>query len=81
MSDKGGQFEFPPVDLANLRLACDAACHELGIDDMSALDIPKRERLVACIMKLAREGESNIQVLKRRALLYFCNTTPPAEEC
>lgn len=81
MSDKGGMFEFPPVSLANLRLACDAACHELGIDDMSALDIPKRERLVACIMRLARQGESDVNVLKRRALIYFQNTHPGPDEC
>jgi hypothetical protein len=63
-----------PIDLRTLRTAFDAACQELGIGQKS-LDVPMRERLVACILRLARQGERDAAALQRQAVLYFRNVT------
>jgi hypothetical protein len=62
-----------PLDLGTLRIAFDAACQELDIG-IKSLDVPMRERLVACILKIARQGERDANALQRRAVLYFQNT-------
>jgi hypothetical protein len=64
------------LDLISLRSVFDAACDELGIG-MHSLDVALRERLVQCILKLARQGESNPEALQKRAVIYVRNT----EEC
>ena len=51
----------------------DAACDELEIC-MHNLDVSLRERLVQCILRLARQGESNAEALQKRAVLYVRNT-------
>jgi hypothetical protein len=71
MSTEG--IELKPIDLGCLRRAFDAACQELGIG-MEGLDVPKRERLVKCIMRLARQGEDNVDALQKRAVMYVKNT-------
>jgi hypothetical protein len=43
-------------DLKKLSRAFDAACHELGIG-LSGLDVPKREQLVKCAMRLAHAND------------------------
>jgi hypothetical protein len=61
----------PPLDLRALGNAFDAACDELGIGNRP--DGHLRERLIACILKVARQGETDARALQRRALLYFQN--------
>ena len=43
-------------DLKELSRAFDAASHELGIG-LSGLDVPKREQLVKCAMRLAHVND------------------------
>jgi hypothetical protein len=43
-------------DLKELIRAFDAACRELGIR-LSGLDVPKREQLVKCAMRLAHAND------------------------
>lgn len=43
-------------DLKKLSRVFDAACHELGIG-LSGLDVPKREQLVRCAMRLAHAND------------------------
>ena len=43
-------------DLKELSRAFDAACHELGIG-LSGLNVPKREQLVKCAMRLAHVND------------------------
>jgi hypothetical protein len=73
MSTEGHHPERSDLDLGCLRRAFDAACQELGIG-IEGLDVPKRERLVACIIRLARQGESNADALQKRAVIYVKNT-------
>jgi len=77
MSSEGRHPEFSHTDLGCLRRAFDAACQELGIG-IEGLDVPKRERLVECIIRLARQGESNVDALQKRAVLYVKNTEQSA---
>jgi len=73
MSTEGSHPELSHTHLGYLRQAFDAACQELGIG-IEGLDVPKRERLVECIIRLARQGESNVDALQKRAVLYVKNT-------
>jgi hypothetical protein len=73
MTTEGMHPELSHMDLGCLRRALDAACQELGIG-MAGLDVPKRERLVECIVRLARQGESNVDALQKRAVIYVKNT-------
>ena len=43
-------------DLKELSRAFDAACRELGIG-LAGLDVPKREQLVKCAMRLAHAND------------------------
>lgn len=61
------------LDLISLRQVFDAACEELGIG-MQSLDVALRERLVQCILRLARQGERNPEALQKRAVIYVRNT-------
>jgi hypothetical protein len=76
MDISADRAELTRLDLISLRQVFDAACDELGIG-MLSLDVALRERLVQCILRLARQGESNPEALQKRAVLYVRNT----EEC
>jgi hypothetical protein len=68
MSSEGNQRERSYVDLGGLRRAFDAACQELGIG-IEGLDVPKRERLVECIIRLTRQKDNNADALQKRAVV------------
>ena len=76
MDISADRAELTRLDLISLRRVFDAACDELGIG-MHSLDVVLRERLVQCILRLARQGEVKPEALQRRAVLYVRNT----EEC
>jgi hypothetical protein len=44
-------------DLKELSRAFDAACRELDVG-LAGLDVPKREQLVKCAMRLARANDA-----------------------
>jgi hypothetical protein len=67
------RVESANLDLISLRRVFDAACDDLEIG-VHSLDIALRERLVQCILRLARQGESNAGALQKRAVLYVRNT-------
>jgi hypothetical protein len=58
-------------------IALEGACDELGIG-ASSLDVSKRERIACLILECIRKGESDADVLRRRAVLHFTNTPQPA---
>ena len=73
MDISGDRADPGRLDLINLRRVFDAACDELGIG-VHSLDVALRERLVQCILRLARQGELNPEALQKRAVLYVRNT-------
>jgi hypothetical protein len=54
-------------------IAFESACEELGVGTTS-LDVSKRERIACLILSLINGGESNPEVLRKRAVLYLTNT-------
>jgi len=69
-------FLEPPKMMA-LGFAFAAACTELGIGKGS-LEVKKRERVSQFILKLVLKGETDIDVLYRRAVIHFRNTSLPS---
>jgi hypothetical protein len=65
-----------PEQMLALSYAFDAACRDLGIGEGS-LDVAKREKLARVILGFVRKGETNIDVLHRRAVIRFRNTCLP----
>ena len=61
------------LDLISLRRVFDAACVDLEIG-LHSVNVSLRERLVQCILRLARQGESNAEALQKRAVMYVRNT-------
>ncbi len=49
------------------------ACEELGLGDGS-LDVAKRERVAELILAFVLRGETDIEVLQRRAVIHCRNT-------
>ena len=54
-------------NLAQLKLAFDMACNELGLGT-SAKDIERRERLAMLMLSLAQEGERDTIVIRLLAV-------------
>jgi hypothetical protein len=69
-------FPLEPTKMMALGFAFAAACAELGIGDGS-LEVTKRERVSTFLLKLVLKGETDIDVLHRRAVIHFRNTSPP----
>jgi len=70
------EFPLELTKLMVLGFAFGSACDELGIGDGS-LELSKRERVSKFILKLVLKGETDIDVLHRRAIIYFRNTSSP----
>jgi hypothetical protein len=70
-------FPLEPNEMLALSYAFDVACKELGIGDGS-LDVAKRERVAQVILRLVLKGENDIDVLHRRAVIHFQNTSAPS---
>ena len=70
-------FPLETTEMIALDFAFQAACGELGIGDGS-LDVAKRERVSQFILALLLKGERNIDVLHRRAVIHFRNTSSPS---
>ena len=70
-------FPLEPKDLLALSIARDAACKKLGFGDAS-LDVAKRERVSFLIRALVLKVEHDIDVLHRRAIIHFRNTSSPS---
>jgi hypothetical protein len=64
-----------PEQMLALSYAFDAACRDLGIGEGS-LDVAKREKLARVILRFVRKGETDIDVLHRRAVIHLRNTSP-----
>lgn len=69
-------FPLEPTKLMALGFAFGSACEELGIGDGS-LEVAKRERVSQFLVKLVLKGETDIDVLHRRAVIHFRNTSSP----
>ena len=67
-------FPLEPTKLMALGFAFEAACEDLGIGEGS-LEVTKRERVSKFILKLVLKGETDIDVLHRRAVIHFRNTS------
>ena len=65
------------TEMIALDFAFETACGDLGIG-VGSLDVAKRERVSQFILALVRKGERNIDVLHRRAVIHFRNTSPPS---
>ena len=70
-------FPLEPMEAMAFGIAFEGACEDLSIGD-SSLDVAKRERVAYLILGFIRKGESNAEVLRRRAILHFTNTAQPA---
>jgi hypothetical protein len=70
-------FPLEPTEMVALGYAFELACEELGIGDGS-LDVAKRERVAQLILAFVRKGENDVDVLCRRAVIHFRNTSAPA---
>jgi hypothetical protein len=71
-------FPLEPTEMMALGFAFEAACAELGIGEGS-LEVTKRERVSTFILKLVLKGETDIDVLRRRAVMHFRNTSSPCD--
>jgi hypothetical protein len=69
-------FPLEPTKVLALGFAFGATCEELGIGEGS-LEVTKRERVSTFILKLVLKGETDIDVLRRRAVMHFRNTSSP----
>jgi hypothetical protein len=67
-----------PAEMVALGFAFESLCEELGIGNTS-LDVSKRERIFHTMLGLIRKGETDVEVLQRRAVLHFTNTSGPAD--
>ena len=69
-------FPLEPTEMIAFGNAFEAACDELGIGDNS-LDVAKRERVALLILACIRKGETDLDALRRRAVIHFRNTASP----
>jgi hypothetical protein len=70
---QGDEPHFEASDIEVVSRAFVAACEDLNLGDRS-LDVSGRERLAALIVRLAKQGERNVDALHRRAVMYFRST-------
>ena len=63
-----------PDEMVALDFAFESVCRDLSIGNGS-LDVSNRERILHSLLSLVRNGERDIDVLRRRAVLFFENTT------
>ncbi len=71
-------FPLEASELLALGHAYIGACEELGIGDGS-LDVVNRERIAKLLLGLILNGETNVEALRRRAVLRYTNTPTSAE--
>jgi hypothetical protein len=67
-----------PAEMVALGYAFESVCADLGIGNTS-LDVSKRERIFRTMLSFIRKGETDVEVLRRRAVLHFTNTSAPAD--
>jgi hypothetical protein len=62
-----------PLSALVVGTAYDQACKELGLGNGS-LDVAKRERVAELIVAFVLRGETDVDVLHRRAVIHCRNT-------
>jgi hypothetical protein len=61
------------VAIDGLQRAYAGACSDLELGTDRG-DVPKRERLANTLVRLFQDGERNVEVLRRRAVMYLKNS-------